>query len=317
MFKHRRLCNLLLIGLLLITVIACDISFDGNDEKSSQEDIEIQLTVASLQRTQTAAAAPPENSQKQPEDTQPDQDSDADDSSDDDSGDDSDGSACNSSKFVSETIADGTVYPAGAAFTKTWTLRNAGDCDWTTDYKFVFEGGDQMGGDSTVNVPSVVKPGETITFSVDLKAPATSGDYTGVWRLKAADGEKLGKYWVKITVGSGGTAPADEEESPSTPFAVTSVTYPHIDDILCICPTTLGVAANVTVNKAGTVTYRWDDNKGGTSTSSVVFDAAGTKTVHHSIPIPGGGDGTYSASLYIDVPNHQFFGSISVDVDCS
>ena len=83
------------------------------------------------------------------------------------------------------------------------------------------------------------------------------------------------------------------------------------------CDFTQGVDANITVNKAGTVTYRWDDNKGGTSTGSLVFDAAGTKTVHHSIPIPGGGDGTYSASLYIDVPNHQFFGSISVDVDCS
>ena len=162
--KKRLWQLILLLGLFLFTITACGISFDSNDEKSSQEDIEIQLTVVSLQRTQTAVAAPPENSQKQPEDAQPDQDSD-DDSGDD--SDDSDDSACNSSKFVSETIPDGSVYQAGDTFTKSWTLRNAGDCDWTTDYKFVFEGGDQMNGLTSMNLPSVIKPGKTITLDVE------------------------------------------------------------------------------------------------------------------------------------------------------
>jgi len=311
MFEHHRFYYLLIIGMLLISVIACEVSFNESREEAQDtaDDIDAQLTVQALQITQTAMAASPEEAQDAPEDD--DSDSDLDVSADDDADDDE--TPCNSSKFVSETIGDGTTYEAGATFTKTWTLRNAGSCDWTTDYEFVFEEGDRMGGASTVEVPSVVNPGDKITFSVDLTAPTTSGDYTGIWRMKAADGEKMGKYWVKITVP--GAAPAGGGSSAA--FAVTSVSFPHIDDILCICPSTLGVQANITANGAGTVSYRWDDNKGGSGTGSVAFDAAGTKTVTYSMPLPSGGDGTYTASLYIDEPNHQDFGSISVNVDCN
>ena len=47
-----------------------------------------------------------------------------------------------------------------------------------------------------------------------MKAPASDGNYTGVWRMKAGNGTTMGKYWVKITVGN-----------PAPAFAVTSVTY--------------------------------------------------------------------------------------------
>ena len=301
--KKRLWQLILLLGLFLFTITACGISFDGNDDKSSQEDIEIQLTVVSLQRTQTAVAAPPENSQKQPEDAQPDQDSDSDDSSDDDSGDDSDGSACNSSKFVSETIPDGTVYQAGDTFTKSWTLRNAGDCDWTTDYKFVFEGGDQMNGLTSMNLPSVIKPGKTITLELDLTAPSTAGDYVGVWRLKAADGEKLGKYWVKITVGPTGPPPP-----PPAAFAVTSVTFSTAaSPIDLICPDDVLVTAQITTSAAGTVKYFWEDSTAAVSNlESLDFNAAGTKEVQYNVTVNAGGD--HWAKLYIDDPNHQWFG---------
>ena len=72
-----------------------------------------------------------------------------------------------------------------------------------------------MNGESVIPVTTVIEPGETITFKVNLKAPNAAGDYVGVWRLKAGDGEQLGKYWVKIKVG-GGAAPAGQ-------FAVTRV----------------------------------------------------------------------------------------------
>ena len=300
---RRRLWKpILLLGLFLFTVIACGISFNGSDEKSSREDIEFQLTLEALQRTQTAAAAPPA---KPPEDTQPDQDAD----SDDDSGDDT---ACNSSKFVSETIPDGTVYQAGDTFTKSWTLRNAGDCDWTTGYKFVFESGDQMGGSSSMNVPSVIEPGEKITFQVDLTAPSADGDYTGVWRLKAADGEKLGQYWVKITVGSGG-APAP----PPAAFAVTSVNLTTADTSIDApaCPIEVNVQAKITTNGAGTVTYKWQDSTpAGSVLLSVDFADTGTKTVDYNVLVNL--DDHIGVDIYIDDPNNQWFGPLEFDVTC-
>ena len=300
--KRRLWKPILLLGLFLFTIIACSISFNNNDEKPNQEDLEFQLTLEALQRTQTAAAAPPKDSQKSPKDTQPDQDAD----SNDDSGDDT---PCNSSRFVSETIPDGTVFQGGETFTKSWTIRNAGDCDWTTDYKFVFEQGNQMNGLTSMNLPSVIEPGETITFQVDLTAPSTDGDYSGVWRLKAADGEKMGIYWVKITVGPTGP--------PPVVFAVTSVTFymPHTS-IDMGCPNDLNVKAEITTDAAGTVTYKWVDSAGGASTTqSVTFASAEKKIVDYNVLINSTGD--YQADLYINDPNHQWFGPKEFHVNCT
>ena len=313
--EKKRWIPFLFIGLLLITVIACDISFNNNDEKADElKDFEQQLTLEALQRTQTAVADAAADSQQDTSDST--QDKDADDDSDsskdtDSSSDDAvkDTTPCNSSKFVSETIKDGTVYQAGAVFTKTWTLRNAGDCDWTTEYKFVFEDGDQMGGASTIKVPSVVKPGGTITFSVDLKAPASSGDYTGVWRLKAADGEKLGKYWVKITVGPTGPPPAA--------FSITSVnlTTPDTNIAAPGCPIDVPVTAKITSSAAGTATYYFQDSTPASSVpASLTFAGAETKTVTYNVEVNL--DDHIGVDLYIDDPNHQWFGPLEFDVVC-
>ncbi len=43
-------------------------------------------------------------------------------------------------QFVADvTVPDGTRYDPGATFTKTWRLRNAGTCTWTTSYTMVFD----------------------------------------------------------------------------------------------------------------------------------------------------------------------------------
>jgi len=304
--KHWK--SILLIELLLFTVIACSISLDnGGDEKLGQKNFETQLTIEALQRTQTALASTPENSQQQPQDSQQDQDSNSDSNSDDDSDNET---PCNSSKFVSETIPDGTVYQAGDTFTKSWTLRNAGGCDWTTDYTFVFEEGNQMKGLTSMKVPSVIEPGETITFNVDLTAPNSDGDYTGVWRLKAADGEKLGKYWAKITVGSSSPPPAA--------FAISSVmlTTATTNVVAPACPIDVNVQAAITSSAAGTATYHWRISGMWyeSDTFSVTFAGAETKTVNWDFPVEF--SDTINVDLYVDDPNHQWFGPITIDVDC-
>ena len=222
--KKPLLSSLLLIFALLGSSIACGIGLSGNSastEKNKElEALQLQVTVQALQLTQAASVqnqqppAQPQPVQQQPaqqqqaqqqpaagntaQQVQPAPPPPAD-----------DGTPCNSSKFVSETIPDFTNFQPGAAFSKTWTLRNAGDCDWTNAYKFEYEEGDRMNGESVIPVTTVIEPGETITFKVNLKAPNAAGDYVGVWRLKAGDGELLGKYWVKIKVG-GGAAPAGD-----------------------------------------------------------------------------------------------------------
>ena len=44
-------------------------------------------------------------------------------------------STCDMAQFVADvTVPDGTTYAPGAAFTKTWRLKNIGTCTWSTSY---------------------------------------------------------------------------------------------------------------------------------------------------------------------------------------
>jgi hypothetical protein len=213
---------------------------------------------------------------------------------------------CNLSHWTGETIPDGTVMDAGETFTKSWTLRNDGICDWTTDYQFVFVEGDRMGGASTQNLSSRIEPGESVTLKVNLTAPDDDGQYRGVWRLRADDDEEFGNYWVEIYVGE-----------PSPPFAVTSVSFymPHTT-IDTGCPNDISVKAEIKSSAAGKVTYKWKDSAGGSSsTKSYTFDDAGTKIVDYNVTVTASGD--YWAKLYIDNPNHQWFGPINFHVNCT
>jgi len=113
----------------------------------------------------------------------------------------------NKASFVEETIKDNTSFGANKTFTKTWTLRNAGTCTWTPDYKLVFENGDSMGAASSTPISQTVAPDDTATLSVDLTAPGTSGSYQGDFLLQSPGGEKFGlgsnadkTFWVKIKV---------------------------------------------------------------------------------------------------------------------
>ena len=302
--KNKRYFLLFATILLLIASIACDISF--KDSGPSDEEISIQLTMQAIQQTQTAAAQPkPATGEDQASDSSQDEEGNNNASAPDDSEDD-----CNLSKFVSETIPDGTVYQPGDTFTKTWTIRNIGTCKWNTDYRFVFEEGNQMGGPSSIKLNHPVATGDTYTFKIDLTAPSSNGDYTGVWRIKSDDGENLGKYWVKITVGSPAPPPAS--------FAVTSVGFymPHtwID---MSCPGYVNVKAEITTSAAGKVTFKMDDSTGcpGCATKSLMFSSAGSQIIDHTLNATASGD--YWVKLYIDEPNHQWFGPKNFHVNCT
>lgn len=117
---------------------------------------------------------------------------------------------CNQATFVTDVTYDDTVtipvLSPGQVFVKTWRIRNAGSCTWTSGYQLVFDTGDQMGGPSAVQLTTgTVAPGQTIDISVTLTAPATPGIYQGYWRLRSPEGvlfgTTLGKsWWVKIKV---------------------------------------------------------------------------------------------------------------------
>jgi photosystem II stability/assembly factor-like uncharacterized protein len=124
-------------------------------------------------------------------------------------------SGCDKAAFVTDaTVPDGTIFSPGAAFTKTWRLRNVGSCAWTTSYKLVYYSGDPLGAPTAVNLPWNVAFNQTVDISVNMVAPSMAGKYRGFWILANTNGQFFGigsdasnPIWVEINVA--GEAPVN------------------------------------------------------------------------------------------------------------
>lgn len=103
---------------------------------------------------------------------------------------------CNWAQFVTDvTVPDGTRFAPGAAFTKTWRLKNIGTCTWTGQYYLAFVSGEAMGAPVSVMMPEIVPPGDTVDISVNLTAPASTGRKKGNWQLYNPAGVPFGIGW--------------------------------------------------------------------------------------------------------------------------
>lgn len=114
---------------------------------------------------------------------------------------------CDGSTYVSDiTIPDNTVMTPGQTFTKTWSIKNSGTCDWTTSYKMVFLSGNAMSGAST-SLTTAIGSGHSDNISVAMVAPTTKGTYTGYWIMQNAAGKTFGEQvYVSIVVSTTYTA---------------------------------------------------------------------------------------------------------------
>ena len=302
--ENRFLVSIFLIT-AFITTLACAISFNqkNNDELES---LQLQLTVQALQN---GAAQPVQNqSIQQPGENPPSQNQSGNNEPDPQPVEEEiaeDEIPCNDSHIIGETIKDDTVFEPGEPFTKSWTLRNEGDCDWTGGYALKFVEGSRMGGASSISVPSVIEPYEEITFQVDLIAPDTPGKYTGVWQLFADDGEEMGRYWVIINV-----------ENPAPPFAVTSVSTNITNKTYSgACPQAINVEVYIKANGPGTITYQPETNDLGMAPKdTITFDKASTDTEFYTWTIQNSGN--YWLKVHIPDPNNQTFGPFNIVVNC-
>ena len=120
------------------------------------------------------------------------------------------------SKFITDiTIPDDSILPAGEPFTKTWRIQNSGTCDWGTEYRLVFDDGDQLGAPIDVTVAPTAAQG-FVDISVPMTAPLGPGSFYGKWRLQTPDGRGFGIWpFVKIIVTG---EPGDENAPQPTPI---------------------------------------------------------------------------------------------------
>ena len=118
--------------------------------------------------------------------------------------------SCDLAAFVDETIPDGSQFPPGTTFTKTWTLRNAGSCTWTSDYAVVFSSGSAMGAPAVLPLTKdSIPPGATVTIAIPFTTPLTGGSYRADFKLRNASGVVFSfknpsqTFWVEVQVTTG------------------------------------------------------------------------------------------------------------------
>jgi hypothetical protein len=114
--------------------------------------------------------------------------------------------------FISDvTVPDDTYFAPSTSFTKTWRLKNAGTCTWTTGYALVFDSGNIMAGPTSQNLAGNVPPGANVDISVVLTSPASNGKHRGNWKMRNDKGTIFGlggggPFYVQIIVGPTPTA---------------------------------------------------------------------------------------------------------------
>ena len=103
------------------------------------------------------------------------------------------GTRCLQFEFLGDiNYPPGTVVSPGESFTKSWRVRNTGTCEWTRDFDLVMSGGEAFGTSKRADVTEVVYPGDSVVFSIKMKAPLTPGTYYSYWMLSAPDGARVG-----------------------------------------------------------------------------------------------------------------------------
>src|SRR5215207_4418716 len=112
---------------------------------------------------------------------------------------------CDQAQFVSDlTAPDGSSFAPGAAFTKTWRLRNIGTCTWTQSYNLVWVGGELFGAPQSLKLSADVPPGGMVDLAVNLTAPTTIGNYKGFFKISNAPAPRSGLV-IRQTIRSGWT----------------------------------------------------------------------------------------------------------------
>lgn len=222
---------------------------------------------------------------------------------------------CERAFFIKDvTIADGSKLNLGESFEKTWRIRNDGHCPWSTEYSFIFAGGDDMQAPASIALPHAVAPGQEVDLTLPLVAPATLGTYKANFKLQNPSGGQFGignaqeAIYALINV-----------VEPEIIFQVTSVkTKAEPAEWSQVCPYSLTLTADITSTKEGEVTYYWETGEGAkTPLRRMTFAQAGTLTTQDVLQ--GGQTGQNQEliiRLYIDQPNHQHFSPLTIPIRC-
>ncbi len=101
-------------------------------------------------------------------------------------------SHCPLAQVTRQTLSPGTKVTTGKWLVQQWTVLNAGDCAWTTDYRVVYWDGTTFGLPMVKNFHQAVEPGGFIIITFEFAAPQTPGIYKSWWMMRTSTGELFG-----------------------------------------------------------------------------------------------------------------------------
>ena len=171
------------------------------------------------------------------------------------------------------SIPPGSILKPGEKFTKSWLIQNSGTCRWE-NYRFVFISGSLLGGQSPSTLP-IVEPAQQIEFSLDLVAPKLPGEYSGVWKIQAANGTVIGPeftYFIQIP------APTPTATSTATSTATATLTATVTTTPTSTATATLTATATTSPTATTTATVTPSQTATPTQTFTATFTSTATYT---------------------------------------
>jgi len=229
--------------------------------------------------------------------------------------------ACqDAAQYISDDGLDGTMYASNVAFTKTWRLKNVGTCTWNSTYLVAYLSGTAMSqqpGYWILPQGQTVAPGQTVDISVGMTSPNANGIYVAYWGLKQVDGQFMpiqggangNSFYAQVKVGIDSTSGGDitdasigiEREEGSGENCSPDTTYFVHAYITADGPTTAAYEINSTAGQiaAGYFQTSPTDPLVPVVSGTLVFDQAGTKTIHYRLigPYPYPQDITVNLSV--------------------
>jgi hypothetical protein len=107
----------------------------------------------------------------------------------------------NLAQWVSQSVADDTLFDPSQTFTMTWTLKNVGTSTWKTTYMLRFYSGDNFSAPKEIPLGKEVPPGGTIDITIKMKAPIKPGSYLSDWVMSTEfRGNFKEPVYLRITV---------------------------------------------------------------------------------------------------------------------